>query len=139
MIISCPSCSARYVVNIDDVGRGRQVKCTRCNHSWYFENKVYEAEKKLLINEISNEKIIRESLSDQNLPVVYKKQKNIPLPFLILILPSRRTNNIYERQGFRRTERSRVCSHRGCPKIRRLIKILLISCGYMLGFGAIYT
>ena len=52
---------------------------------------------------------------------------------------SRRTNNIYERQGFRRTERSRVCSHRRCPKIRRLIKILLISCGYMLGFGAIYT
>ncbi len=87
MIISCPSCSARYVVNIDDVGHGRQVKCTRCNHSWYFENKAYEAEKKLLINEISNEKIIRESLSDQNLPVVYKKQKNIPLPFLVLILP----------------------------------------------------
>ena len=53
MIISCPSCSARYVVNIDDVGHGRQVKCTRCNHSWYFENKAYEAEKKLLINEIS--------------------------------------------------------------------------------------
>jgi predicted Zn finger-like uncharacterized protein len=87
MIISCPSCSARYVVNIDDIGHGRQVKCTRCNHSWYFENKTYEAEKKLLINEISNEKIIRESLSDQNLPVVYKKQKNIPLPFLVLIVP----------------------------------------------------
>ena len=87
MIISCPSCSARYVVNIDDIGNGRQVKCTRCNHSWYFENKTYEAEKKLLINEISNEKIIRESLSDQNLPVVYKKQKNIPLPFLVLIVP----------------------------------------------------
>ena len=36
---------------------------------------------------ISNEKIIRESLSDQNLPVVYKNQKNIPLPFLVLIVP----------------------------------------------------
>ena len=87
MIISCPSCSARYVVNIDDIGHGRQVKCTRCNPSWYFENKAYEAEKHLLINEISNEKIIRESLSDQNLPVVYKNQKNIPLPFLVLIVP----------------------------------------------------
>ena len=87
MIISCPSCSARYVVNIDDIGHGRQVKCTRCNHSWFHENTTYEAEKKLLINEISNEKIIRESLSDQNLPVVYKKQKNIPLPFLVLIVP----------------------------------------------------
>ena len=87
MIISCPSCSARYVVNIDDIGHGRQVRCTRCNHSWFHENTTYKAEKNLLINEISNEKIIRESLSDQNLPVVYKKQKNIPLPFLVLIVP----------------------------------------------------
>ena len=87
MIISCPSCSARYVVNIDDIGHGRQVKCTRCNHSWFHENTTYEAEKKLIINEISNEKIIRESLSDQNLPVVYEKKKNIPLPFLVLLIP----------------------------------------------------
>ena len=62
MIISCHSCSDRYVVNIDDVGHGRQVKCTRCNHSWYVENNAYEAEKKLLINEISNERIIMERL-----------------------------------------------------------------------------
>ena len=52
MIISCPSCSAKYLVNIEDIGFGRQVKCTRCNHSWFHENKNYENDKKLQIEEI---------------------------------------------------------------------------------------
>ena len=54
MIISCPSCSAKYLVNIEDIGFGRQVKCTRCNHSWFHENKNYENDKKLQIEEIVN-------------------------------------------------------------------------------------
>lgn len=35
MIISCPSCSARYAVEASKIGpRGRTVKCARCGHSW---------------------------------------------------------------------------------------------------------
>ena len=35
MIITCPSCSARYIVNPIDVGKnGRKVKCTKCNTTW---------------------------------------------------------------------------------------------------------
>ena len=35
MIISCSSCSARYVVQAMDIGEdGRTVKCAKCNYSW---------------------------------------------------------------------------------------------------------
>lgn len=35
MIISCPSCSARYAVDESKIGpRGRTVKCAKCGHTW---------------------------------------------------------------------------------------------------------
>ena len=35
MIIACPSCSARYVVDPAKIGRaGRTVKCAKCAHAW---------------------------------------------------------------------------------------------------------
>ena len=36
MILSCPSCQARYLVNPVQLGDvGRRVKCARCHHVWY--------------------------------------------------------------------------------------------------------
>lgn len=36
MILSCPSCQARYLVNPVQLGEaGRRVKCVRCHHVWY--------------------------------------------------------------------------------------------------------
>lgn len=36
MILSCPSCQARYLVNPTQLGdAGRRVKCARCHHVWY--------------------------------------------------------------------------------------------------------
>ena len=88
MIISCPSCSAKYLVNIEDIGFGRQVKCTRCNHSWFYKNNNYENDKKLQIEEIIDTHAQRDSSKDQNLPVVIKKKKTtIPFPFLLLLAP----------------------------------------------------
>ena len=88
MIISCPSCSAKYLVNLEDIGFGRQVKCTRCSHSWFHENKNYENDKKLQIEEIVNTYAEQDHSKDQNLPVVYEKnKKSIPLPFLLLLTP----------------------------------------------------
>ena len=57
MIISCPSCSAKYLVSTEDIGSGRQVKCTRCNYSWFYENTNYENDKRLEIEQISKSNI----------------------------------------------------------------------------------
>jgi len=36
MILTCPSCAARYLVGADKIGpTGRQVRCGRCRHTWY--------------------------------------------------------------------------------------------------------
>ncbi len=48
MIITCPSCGARYAADPNSIGNdGRRVKCTKCGHIWHFtplsdnENPVY--------------------------------------------------------------------------------------------------
>lgn len=88
MIISCPSCSANYLVNIDDIGFGRQVKCTRCNFSWFYENKNYKKDSALLIKQTIDSSSERDNSKDKNLPVIYERGKiKVPFPFLILIFP----------------------------------------------------
>ena len=48
----------------------------------------YENDKKLQIEEIVNTYAERDHSKDQNLPVVYEKNKtSIPLPFLLLLTP----------------------------------------------------
>ena len=90
MIITCPSCSARYLVGSNDIGHGRQVKCKRCDFSWFQDNDSFVEGQEDLISEVSapNQKG-RSASDDANLPVLYKTQRgSLPLPFLILIFAS---------------------------------------------------
>jgi len=90
MIITCPSCSARYLVGSNDIGHGRQVKCNRCDFSWFQDNDSFVEGAEDLISEVSAPNQKEHSVSDDaNLPVLYKTQSgSLPLPFLILIFAS---------------------------------------------------
>ncbi len=36
MMLTCPSCATRYVVNPSSIGRaGRDVRCAKCGHTWF--------------------------------------------------------------------------------------------------------
>ena len=90
MIITCSSCSARYLVRSNDIGHGRQVKCNRCDFSWFQDNDSFVAGVEDLISEVSTpDQKERTTSDDANLPVLYKTQSgSLPLPFLILIFSS---------------------------------------------------
>jgi len=86
MILSCPSCSAKYLVDIHQIKYGRHVKCFRCGHVWFYENKEYDS---LSVDQIeTNNKSSSRKMSndDSNLPVIYKKKNTVPLPFILLII-----------------------------------------------------
>ncbi|MDC1303142.1 zinc-ribbon domain-containing protein [Pelagibacterales bacterium] len=87
MIISCSSCGAKYLVDPAQINKGRQVRCARCNFSW-FQDSVGVAESGF---EVDSKKIIakRDQQSDKNLPAVYKEKKNFindNIAILILLL-----------------------------------------------------
>ena len=77
MIISCSSCGAKYLVDSAQINKGRQVRCARCNFSW-FQDSAGVAESCF---EVYSKKIIakRDRQSDKNLPAVYKEKKNFIL------------------------------------------------------------
>ena len=94
MIVTCPSCDARYLVDSKQIGLGRQVKCARCNFSWHCENETYLHED-LVIDEkekygiSSPSKNTEKEKKNVNLPAVYEKQvSQIPFLFIILVTVS---------------------------------------------------
>ena len=85
MILSCSSCGAKYLVDIHQIKYGRHVKCFRCGHVWYHENKSYNPDVDDQIKDNNHQTTIETINDDSNLPVIYKKKKTIPLPFILLI------------------------------------------------------
>jgi len=85
MILSCSSCGAKYLVDIHQIKYGRHVKCFRCGHVWYHENKSYNPNVDDQIKDSNHQTTIETINDDSNLPVIYKKKKTIPLPFILLI------------------------------------------------------
>lgn len=85
MILSCSSCGAKYLVDIHQIKYGRHVKCFRCGHVWYHENKSYNPNVDDQIKDSNHQTTIETINDDSNLPVIYKKKKTIPMPFILLI------------------------------------------------------
>ena len=86
MILSCSSCSAKYLVDSHQIKFGRHVKCIRCGHIWYFENINYNPNENLKKNK-ENISVNQSVNSDSsNLPVVYRNNnKNNNLFFILLL------------------------------------------------------
>ena len=87
MILTCPSCESKYLVDAKQIGNGRHVKCTRCNHSWYYENNDFDIKELEIQKESQSTKTKEDKANLQsNLPVVYKNKTTVPLPFLLLVV-----------------------------------------------------
>jgi predicted Zn finger-like uncharacterized protein len=87
MIISCSSCEAKYLVDPVQLSKGRQVRCARCNFSWFQDNAGFENNESVLDSRKVLEK--RDPQSDKNLPAVYKEKKKLSrdkTAIIILIL-----------------------------------------------------
>jgi predicted Zn finger-like uncharacterized protein len=86
MILSCSSCSAKYLVDSHQIKFGRHVKCIRCGHIWYFENINYNPNENLKKNK-ENISVNQSVNSDSsNLPVVYRNNNKKNNLFFILFL-----------------------------------------------------
>lgn len=73
MIIECPECSAKFVVPIDDIGNGRNVRCAICNYKWYVENENFV----IKVNEQSKNKTDNEQdYINANNEQTYNKSDN---------------------------------------------------------------
>ena len=87
MIVICPSCDSKYLVDAGQIKYGRHVKCTRCNHTWYCENNDFDIGDLKIKSESQPSKIKEDTkISQSNLPVVYENKNKIPLPFLLLVV-----------------------------------------------------
>ena len=87
MILTCPSCESKYLVDAKQIGNGRHVKCTRCNHTWYYENNDFDIKELEIKKEPQSTKAKEDKTNLQsNLPVVYENKTTVPLPFLLLVV-----------------------------------------------------
>tara|TARA_B100000965_G_scaffold94705_1_gene77349 strand:- start:458 stop:856 length:399 start_codon:yes stop_codon:yes gene_type:complete len=86
MILTCPSCESKYLVDAKQIGSGRHVKCTRCNHTWYYENNNFDIKELEIKKEPQTTRVKEDRNLQSNLPVVYENKNTVPLPFLLLVV-----------------------------------------------------
>ena len=86
MIVICPSCDSQYLVDAGQIKYGRHVKCTRCNHTWYYENNNFDIKELEIKKEPQTTKVKEDRNLQSNLPVVYENKNTVPLPFLLLVV-----------------------------------------------------
>jgi predicted Zn finger-like uncharacterized protein len=58
MILTCPACSAQYVLPDNAIGaKGRRVKCTTCDYTWLQKSETIEPEKPVFVVDIEPNEI----------------------------------------------------------------------------------
>lgn len=73
MILTCPACSAKYMVSTDTIGiKGRSVRCARCKHEWFQKSEKDSLDD--LISRIQAEEFDEISFDESKLISSQKKQ-----------------------------------------------------------------
>jgi len=85
MILPCPNCSARFLVDPVAIGRdGRRVRCGRCGHTWHQSG--VSAETAEQIEQTVPEFVIRPRTPGANLPALRPKPRSGGAAWLMLLL-----------------------------------------------------
>ena len=94
MLLTCPSCNSKYLVNSADLNQnGREVKCGKCEYEW-FQDKQIDEKLTLSNNADSSKKFnkdyFKDDFSNKNLPSTYvaetKPRAINSIIFLFLII-----------------------------------------------------
>lgn len=85
MIVPCPNCNARFLVDPVAIGRdGRRVRCGRCSHTWLQSGISPETAEQ--IEQTAPEFVIRPRTPGANLPALRPKARTGGSAWLMLVL-----------------------------------------------------
>lgn len=75
MIVSCPSCGTRYLVDPTALGEiGRKVRCAKCTHSWH-EDPPEDMPKRVDVDVLPPEPEVRPIPAGSNLPAIVQRRR----------------------------------------------------------------
>ena len=93
MLLTCPSCNSKYLVNSADLKpNGRRVRCVACSYQWFQKPNLVAEDVLNLSNldtsQADNNQLKQKKSSTYNLPSTYIKKEKVSIinSFLIVLL-----------------------------------------------------
>ena len=87
MLLTCPSCNSKYLVNSADLKpEGRTVQCAKCGHNWFQTAKIEDEEILGSSAPSSEKKIDKNHNLTTNLPSTYVEEKKSSILNSILVV-----------------------------------------------------